>query len=92
MEMDTLRAIILAAGKGTRMGDLTHSTPKPLVKVNGKPIIERQIECLREKGIKEIIIIIGYLKEKFYYLKDKYGVQFIYNDKFDEFNNIYEIL
>ncbi|MDS1002886.1 NTP transferase domain-containing protein [Clostridium sporogenes] len=86
-----MRAIILAAGKGTRMGKVTNITPKPLVKVDKKPIIERQIECLKEKGINEIIIIIGYLKEKFYYLKDKYGVKFIENDKFNEFNNIYSI-
>ncbi|MHB9922119.1 NTP transferase domain-containing protein [Clostridium botulinum] len=86
-----MRAIILAAGKGTRMGELTNTIPKPLVKVNRKPIIERQIESLREKGIDEIIVIVGYLKEKFYYLKDKYGVKFIDNDKFDEFNNIYSM-
>ncbi|EJO5349274.1 NTP transferase domain-containing protein [Clostridium botulinum] len=86
-----MRAIILAAGKGSRMGHLTYSTPKPLVKVNGKPIIERQIECLKEKDIDEIIVIVGYLKEKFYYLKDKYGVEFIDNDKFNEFNNIYSM-
>ncbi|KEI12090.1 CTP:phosphocholine cytidylyltransferase [Clostridium novyi B str. ATCC 27606] len=87
-----MRAIILAAGKGTRLRPLTENTPKPLVKVNGKPIIERQIECLIEKGIREIIIVTGYLAEKFNYIQQKYdyiNIKLIHNKKYDEFNNIY---
>lgn len=87
-----MRAIILAAGKGTRLRPLTKNTPKPLVKVNGKPIIERQIECLIEKGIREIIIVTGYLAEKFNYIQQKYdyiNIKLIHNKKYDEFNNIY---
>ncbi|WP_040328488.1 CTP--phosphocholine cytidylyltransferase [Clostridium ihumii] len=86
-----MNAIILAAGRGTRMGDVTDTVPKPLVRVNGKPIIETQIQCLHEKGIKNIIVIVGYLKEKFYYLKEKYEVEFVENDRFGEFNNIYSM-
>ena len=66
-----MRAILLAAGMGTRLRPLTLTTPKSLVKVNGQPILERQIEFLKEKGINEIIIVTGYLKEKFDYLKEK---------------------
>ncbi|KEH94437.1 CTP--phosphocholine cytidylyltransferase [Clostridium massiliodielmoense] len=87
-----MRAIILAAGKGTRLRPLTEFTPKPLIKVNGKPIIERQIECLIEKGIKEIIIVTGYLAEKFYYIVEKYdyiNIKLVYNENYDKFNNIY---
>ncbi|KEI10668.1 CTP:phosphocholine cytidylyltransferase [Clostridium sp. K25] len=87
-----MRAIILAAGKGTRLRPLTENIPKPLVKVNGKPIIERQIECLIEKGIREIIIVTGYLAEKFNYIQQKYdyiNIKLIHNKKYDEFNNIY---
>ncbi|ABK60932.1 sugar phosphate nucleotidyltransferase [Clostridium novyi] len=87
-----MRAIILAAGKGTRLRPLTEFTPKPLIKVNGKPIIERQIECLIEKGIKEIIIVTGYLAEKFDYILEKYdyiNIKLVYNENYDKFNNIY---
>ncbi|KEH88682.1 MULTISPECIES: CTP--phosphocholine cytidylyltransferase [Clostridium] len=87
-----MRAIILAAGKGTRLRPLTECTPKPLIKVNGKPIIERQIECLIEKGIKEIIIVTGYLAEKFDYILEKYdyiNIKLVYNENYDKFNNIY---
>ncbi|MEW8971497.1 MAG: sugar phosphate nucleotidyltransferase, partial [Mesobacillus sp.] len=84
-----MRAIILAAGMGTRLRPLTSDTPKALVKVNGKPMAERQIEFLIEKGIEDITILTGYLHEKFDYLKEKYGVKLIHNDKYAEYNNIY---
>ena len=84
-----MRAILLAAGMGTRLRPLTLETPKSLIEVNGKPLLERQIEFLREKGIEEIIVVTGYLAEKFDYLKDKYGVKLVHNDKYDKYNNIY---
>ncbi|WP_027632035.1 CTP--phosphocholine cytidylyltransferase [Clostridium hydrogeniformans] len=84
-----MRAILLAAGMGTRLRPLTLETPKSLVKVNGKPMIEKQIEYLKEIGIDEIIVLTGYLEEKFHYLKDKYGVELVHNSKYNVFNNIY---
>lgn len=84
-----MKAILLAAGMGTRLRPLTLETPKPLIKVNGESIIERQIKYLKEIGIEEIIVVTGYLKEKFDFLKEKYGVKLIYNDKYDIYNNIY---
>lgn len=84
-----MKAIILAAGMGTRLRPLTSDTPKALVKVNGKPMAEQQIEFLLEKGIEDITILTGYLHEKFDYLKEKYGVRLIHNDKYAEYNNIY---
>lgn len=84
-----MRAILLAAGMGTRLRPLTLETPKSLVNVNGKPMLETQIEFLREKGIDEIIVVTGYLSEKFEYLKSKYGVTLVHNDKYDIYNNIY---
>jgi L-glutamine-phosphate cytidylyltransferase len=84
-----MKAIILAAGMGTRLRPLTNDTPKALVRVNGKPMVERQIEFLLDKGITDIYIVTGYLGEKFDYLVDKYGVQLIHNDKYDQYNNIY---
>lgn len=86
-----MRAILLAAGMGTRLRPLTLETPKSLIKVNGKPLLERQIEFLKEKGINEIIVVTGYLKEKFEYLKEKYGVNLVFNDKYDIYNNIYSM-
>ncbi len=84
-----MRAIILAAGKGTRLRPLTLETPKPLIKINGESIIERQINFLKDIGISEIIVVTGYLKEEFNFLIEKYGVKLIYNDKYDIYNNIY---
>lgn len=84
-----MRAIILAAGMGTRLRPLTNDTPKGLVKVNGTPMVEREIENLKEIGIDEIIVVTGYLKDKFNYLKDKYGVKLIHNNKYDVYNNLY---
>ena len=84
-----MNAIILAAGMGTRLRPLTNDTPKSLVKVNGEPIIEKQIKYIKEIGIKDITIITGYLNQRFDYLVDKYGVTTIFNDKFDIYNNGY---
>tara|TARA_Y100000310_G_scaffold39193_1_gene36799 strand:+ start:2146 stop:2892 length:747 start_codon:yes stop_codon:yes gene_type:complete len=60
-----MKAIILSAGYGSRLGDLTKESPKSLVDVNGKSIIQRQIETFRSNGIKEIIVIIGPNRDKF---------------------------
>jgi len=81
-------AIILAAGFGSRFVPLTYEKPKGLLKVYGQPMIERQIEQLIEKGINEIIIVVGYKKESFDYLIDKYGVKLIYNPEYGSKNNL----
>ena len=60
------RAIIMAAGFGSRMSPLTLETPKPLVKVNGTRMIDTVIRGLHENGIYEIYVVAGYLKEQFY--------------------------
>lgn len=75
-------AVIQAGGKGTRMRELTHDEiPKPLLLVNGKPMIEWQILQLKEYGIKEFVLITGYLGEKIeeYFLDgSKLGVSIAY--------------
>ena len=63
------RAIIMAAGFGSRMSPLTLETPKPLVKVNGTRMIDTVIRGLHENGIYEIYVVVGYLKEQFYSLR-----------------------
>lgn len=67
-------AVILAAGMSTRFVPLSYEKPKGLLSVKGEPLIERQIRQLREKGIEEIVIVVGYMKEQFEYLAEKYGV------------------
>ena len=78
------RAIIMAAGKGTRMRPITNTVPKPLVKVHGVPLIEGIIKQLHQQNIYEIYVVVGYLKEQFNYLVDKYeGLHLIDNPYFD---------
>ena len=72
-------AVITAAGFGSRFVPLTFETPKGLLEVFGERMIERQIKQLHEAGITDITIIVGYLKEKFEYLIDKYQVKLLYN-------------
>ena len=86
-------AIILAAGFGSRFVPFTYDIPKGLLKVNGQPMIERQIEQLHEAGIKDITIVVGYLKEKFDYLIDKYNysVRLVFNPEFAVKNNFVSV-
>lgn len=82
-------AIIMAAGLGTRMRPLTYQTPKPLVKVGGKPMIESIIEGLQENKINDISIVVGYLADQFEYLSDKYAdVKLVKNPYYKQYNNI----
>lgn len=83
------RAIIMAAGKGTRMRPVTLHTPKPLVKVSGKRMIDSVIEALHKNGISEIYIVVGYLKDQFEILPKEYeNVKLIENPFYDTCNNI----
>ena len=79
-----MKVIILAAGRGTRLGYHTKEIPKGLVDVNGKSIIERQIELFKKNGITEIVIVRGYKKEKFCWN----GVTFIDNEDFANNNQL----
>lgn len=81
-------AVILAAGASTRFIPLSLEQPKGLFEVKGEKLIERQIQQLQAAGIRNITIVLGYKKEMFFYLKDKYGVKFIINDAFNIKNNI----
>ena len=81
-------AVILAAGASTRFIPLSLEQPKGLYEVKGEKLIERQINQLQSAGIKDITIVLGYKKEMFYYLKEKYGVDFIINESFNIKNNI----
>lgn len=83
------RAIIVAAGMGKRMQPLTFKTPKPLIEVNGVRMIDTVIRGLQNNGIKEIYIVVGFLKEKFFPLEKEYpGVRLIENPYYEKCNNI----
>lgn len=83
------RAIFLAAGFGSRLVPITLNTPKPLVLVNGKKIIETLLDAVISVGIEDIVIVTGYLSEQFEILKKKYpNIKFYVNDKYNEANNI----
>lgn len=83
------RAIIIAAGFGSRLVPITLNTPKPLVRVHGVRIIDHLIDACLEAGINEIYIVRGYLSELFDQLLYKYPmIKFLENPSFNEANNI----
>ena len=80
-------AIIMAAGMSSRFAPLSYEKPKGLLVVKGEVLIERQIEQLHEAGITDITVVVGYMKEKFFYLERKYGVSIVVNEDYYRFNN-----
>ena len=84
-----MQAIILAAGMGKRLGNLTKDNTKCMVKVNGIRMIDSVIHALHDNGIYEIYVVVGYLKEQFVDLEKEYpGLVLIENSYFDTCNNI----
>ncbi len=90
-----MQAIILAAGMGKRLGELTKGNTKCMVKVNGTPLIDRVMTQLSQQPLKKVIIVVGYkgqeLKE---YLGQEYNgmpIQYIENPIYDKTNNIYSL-
>lgn len=80
-------AIIMAAGTASRFAPISYERPKALIEVNGEILIERQIRQLREAGIEQIIVVVGYMKEHFQYLQDKFGVILVENNSYLIRNN-----
>lgn len=87
----TKNAIILAAGFGMRMVPINTEIPKGLLNVYGEILIERIIRQLHEVGIYEIYIVVGFMKEKYEYLIDKYGIELIVNPEYSKKNNLYSL-
>ncbi len=82
------RAIILAAGYGLRMVPINHITPKAFLEVRGEALIDRIIRQLHDVGITEIVIIVGFMKERFDCLIDKYGVELVVNQDYYRKNTL----
>lgn len=81
-------AIILAAGFGARMTPINTRIPKGILLVGGEPLIDRLINQLHAVGIDKIIVVVGFMKESYYYLADKYGVDIVFNDDYASKNNL----
>ncbi len=67
-----MQAVILAAGRGTRMGELTSAVPKPMLTVHGRPVLEHIIDALPVE-CDEVILIVGYLQEK---IREHFGTEY----------------
>lgn len=84
-------AIILAAGFGMRMVPINRETPKALLEINGEALIERIIKQLHEVGVVNITVVVGFLKERFEYLIDEYGVELVINEEYAIKNNMHSM-
>ena len=85
--MNKRNAIIMAAGTSSRFVPLSAERPKGLVEVKGEVLIERQIRQLKEAGIADITLVVGYKAEMFANLCDKYGVEIVLNEDYARYNN-----
>lgn len=80
-------AVIMAAGMSSRFAPLSYEKPKALLQVKGDILIEREIRQLQEAGIRDITVVIGYMKEKLFYLEDRFGVKLVINEDYYRYNN-----
>lgn len=91
-----MKAVILAAGMASRLRPLTEHTPKCLLKVGERSLLQRSIDALKNNGILDYVIVTGYLHEMIEaFVAEEYGnsinVTFIHNEVFDSTNNIYSL-
>lgn len=84
-------AIILAAGAGMRMVPINHTAPKALLEVNGETLIERIIGQLHAAEIRDITVVVGFMKESFEYLIDQQGVNLVVNNEYSKKNNLHSL-
>jgi len=77
-----MKAVVLAAGRGQRLGELTKTLPKPMIEINGKPVLEYNIEMCRKAGVHDIFINLHHLPDiirNYFGDGSKYGVHITYN-------------
>lgn len=80
-------AVILAAGLSSRFAPISYEKPKGILQVRDEVLIERQIRQLKEAGIDDITVVVGYKKEYFFYLEDALGVSIVVNEEYASRNN-----
>ena len=85
------RAVILAAGFGMRMVPINTETPKGLLQVHGERLIDRLIRQLHQAGIRDIRVVVGFLKEQYEYLIDEFGVELAVNPDYARKNNLHSV-
>ncbi|HBN12654.1 MAG TPA: D,D-heptose 1,7-bisphosphate phosphatase [Clostridiales bacterium] len=81
-----MKAVIMAGGKGTRIKEINSEVPKPMIPVLGKPILQYQIEALERQGVKDIILVVGYLGhiiKEYFSNGEKFGVRIEYIEEKD---------
>lgn len=90
-----MKAIILAAGKGSRLGKMTESMPKAMIPLAGKPLLMHTLDRVKENDVQEVIIVIGYCGQ---YIKDHVGnryegmkITYVWNKDYEKTNNIYSL-
>ena len=91
-----MKAVILAAGMASRLRPLTEHTPKCLLSISERPLLQRSMDALIQGGIKDFVIVTGYLHEMIeQFVAKTYGgsinVEFIHNELYDSTNNIYSL-
>lgn len=87
-----MNAIIMAAGTSSRFVPLSVEKPKGLLEVKGEILIERQIRQLREAGVEDITIVTGYKSEMFSYLRAGFGVETVFNEDYNRYNNTSSVI
>ena len=85
------RAVILAAGFGMRMVPINTEIPKGLLEVRGEVLIERMIRHLHEVGIRDIQVVVGFMKERYEYLIDEFQVKLVVNSEYQVKNNLHSL-
>ena len=90
-ENRTQRAVILAAGFGMRMVPINTETPKGLLQVHGERLMDRLIRQLHQAGIRDIRVVVGFLKEQYEYLIDEFGVELVVNPDYARKNNLHSV-
>ena len=90
-EKQPKNAVILAAGYGMRMVPINVEVPKGLLEIKGEPLIERLIRQLLEVGVTEIDVVVGFMKEQYEYLIDKYNVNLVFNKHYATKNNLHSL-
>ena len=85
---DIKGAVILAAGKSSQFFPPLYDKPKGLFEYRGEVLIERQIRQLRETGVEDIAVVVGYEKERFFYLEDAFGVDLVVSERWADESNL----